>query len=132
MQLLARFDDPDAYQVVATALDDDESLVLRAALSTLTAGNTAAVPRVAAILRTHGDWALRTLAAETLGRVGGDEGRGALEEALVGDDYAFVRQAAARALGTLGGGASRAALSRAAAHDPEPRVREAAQCALGQ
>ncbi len=132
VQLLARVDDPDAHRAVAAALDDEETQVLRAALSALRAGNTSAVPRVAAILRTHGDWAVRTLAAQTLGRIGGDEGRAALEEALAEDDYAFVRQAAARALATLGGAASRPALSRAAEGDPEPRVREAAERALAQ
>jgi tetratricopeptide (TPR) repeat protein len=130
VELLARIDHPDARRVVAAALSDDETPVLRAALSALRAGNTGAVPEVASILRTHRDWAVRTLAADTLGRVGGEEGRSALERALREDDYAFVRQSAVRALGALGGASSRAALSRAASEDPEPRVREAARRAL--
>jgi HEAT repeat protein len=130
IELLARIDDPDARRVVAAALRDGETPVLRAALQALRTGNTGAVPEVASILRTHRDWAIRTLAADTLGRVGGEGGRAALEEVLRDDDYAFVRQSAARALGALGGAASRAALSRAASEDPEPRVREAARRAL--
>jgi len=132
VELLARIDHGDAREVVARGLDDDDPLVLRAALSSLRSNHVAAVGRVSAILSDHGDWAVRTLAADTLGRIGDDGGRRALEHALSEDDYAFVRQSAARALGQLGGAASRAALARAVAEDAEPRVREAARRALDE
>ncbi|RLB52591.1 MAG: hypothetical protein DRJ42_14390 [Deltaproteobacteria bacterium] len=125
--LLARFDQPDARAAVSRALEDDEAAVQRTALASLGTQHAGAVPRVAAILSGHGDWAVRTMAARTLGRMGVEAGRQALEAALRDDEYAFVREAAARALVSLGGAASRAALARAAREDGEPSVRAAAR-----
>jgi HEAT repeat protein len=130
VRLLSRVDDPDARAALVRALDDESTAVVRAALSVSGPRHESAVPRVSAILASHEAWAVRTLAADTLGRIGADEGRAALERALALDDYAFVRQAAARALGQLGGAPSRALLSRAASDDPEPRVRREAAAAL--
>ncbi len=131
--VLARIDRPEAATALVASLEDDERSVQRAVLSALGRYHPSTSPEatrhVGALLRNHPDWATRTLAAETLARLGQPEGRTALIEALRRDGYAFVREAAARALGRLGGEEAVAALNEAASADPEPRVREAARAA---
>jgi HEAT repeat protein len=134
MSVLGRIDDGDAAARVALALEDDEPAVQRAALLVLgthaRVEDEAVTDRVGAILASHPDWAVRTLAARTLGRVSGRRAESHLVRALTRDEYAFVREAAAAALGEVGGTAAERALEEAAGSDREERVRRAARAAL--
>jgi len=132
VRVLARIPNAAATAAVVRALMDDEEVVLRAALRSLEtrhAGSRGIAEPVARILREHSDWSARTLAAQTLGRIGdrGQTGQTrALTEALRRDSFAFVREAAARALGEVGDPSGVPSLREALFSDPEPRVRRGA------
>ncbi|MBO6937071.1 MAG: HEAT repeat domain-containing protein [Deltaproteobacteria bacterium] len=128
--------DPAAVAAaLATAMDDPEATVRRAALEAVHRRHQGDGRLAEAIAATTDapDWASRLRAVRALGRLAAPAGETALTRRLQEDSYAFVREAAAQALGELPGLAagSRAALEAAAADDPEARVRRAARAALG-
>jgi tetratricopeptide (TPR) repeat protein len=135
VRVLARIDEPTAGEAVAAALDDAAASVRRAALDSLGLGAAVtpeASARVASMLASHRDWAMRTRAARALGRIGGDAAVPALAAALRSDSFAFVREAAAEALGRAATSPEAAsALSAACRGDAEERVRAAARAAVG-
>lgn len=126
--------EPEAREALASAVNDAEPGVRRAALAALTPADTAMLAGVAARLAVEEDWGLRVAIAEALGRAGQGApavASAALARALARDDYALVREAAGRALFAVDPKGSRPALERAAKQDPEPRVREALWKLLG-
>ncbi|MEM9194683.1 MAG: HEAT repeat domain-containing protein [Myxococcota bacterium] len=134
VRVVARVGHPAAAAAQIEALNDSDAAVQRAVLENIglhhAAGLDAAVPTIASVLDSQKPWAVRTLAAETLGRLGNPRAVPALVTALGQDEYAFVREAAARSLGRLGGAEARQALERACDNDSEAEVRAAAQAAL--
>ena len=78
---------------------------------------------------TEGNWAMRVLAAQALGRLGRSDRAGAaapLTSAITGDPYALVREASLDALASFDAPDALPIARSVAATDPEPRVREAA------
>lgn len=133
IELLARRPETEAQSAVATALDDPDESVRRAALSALGPVKSApTIEAVARMVRESKRWPLRVRAAEALGRLGAGSDVAeplvveALRAAARGDAFALVREAAARALIHVDREGARALLRELAAKDPEPRVRDAA------
>ncbi len=138
--LLGRSKSDLAVSAVVQAIRDDNEAVARAALGAIGARSSpAALTAVTQALAQdsrgatsgHERFALRVLAAEALGRLGGEEAARALGEAASHDTYALVREAALTALATFDGPGAHALAAEMAASDPEPRVREAARAMLG-
>jgi tetratricopeptide (TPR) repeat protein len=134
IRALAIVADPQARDALAAALDDPESVVVRAALEGIALGEQArngeAAARVAAILLQDREWSTRTLAARAAARLQGSETQAALIRALDDDEFAFVRDEAARSLAILGGDDALEALRSALVSDREPAVRVTAARAL--
>jgi tetratricopeptide (TPR) repeat protein/HEAT repeat protein len=129
---LARSSNPTASAAVVRALADPDESVQRTALSAIGAhADRAAVAEVSRILFAHESWAMRVLAAQAMGRLGGAGARevadSSLRQAATHDSYALVREAALRALASLDPEGARPLARTMAATDPEARVREAAQ-----
>jgi hypothetical protein len=133
--LLARSSNPAAVEAVEQALADPNETVQRTALSAIGAvgakADANAVKEVARILSVRDEnWAVRVLAAQAMGRLGGagakDAAGAALRGAATGDAYALVREAALRALASFDASAARPLAHTMATTDPEPRVRDAA------
>ena len=137
--LVARSPSDAAVEAVVAALEDPNEAVQRVALAAVGAPRTdgrppptsaRAVAAVAKVLAAHESWAMRVLAAQAMGRLGGagagpEAGR-RLEEAATKDTYALVRQAAVEAFASFDAPGARALAQRMASSDAEPRVREAA------
>jgi HEAT repeat protein len=115
---------------VIAALEDREPAVRRAALLALPPGDAAALA-VTRLLADEQDWALRSAAAEALGRVASGKADRAAATALgkvaATDGYALVRESAAKALFAVDPAGARPVLERLAEKDPEPLVRTAAR-----
>jgi HEAT repeat protein len=139
--LVARSSSEAAGAAVVAGLEDASEDVQRVALSAVGvprggsagrggAAGAQATAATAKLLATHGNWAIRILAARALGRLGasGQGGAGtALEDAATHDSYALVREAALEALASFDAPSGRALAARMAANDPEPRVRDTAK-----
>jgi HEAT repeat protein len=86
---------------------------------------------VAQALASEQDWALRSSAAEALGRIAAKssdaKATAALSSAASSDPYALVRERAAQALWAVNPGAARAVLERLAQNDEEPAVKSTAR-----
>lgn len=119
-----------AREAVIAALWDREPSVRRAALFALQPGEAATVA-VTRLLTEERDWALRSAAAEALGRIAeGSRDRAAsaaLAKVATSDFYALVREKAAKALFAVDPSAARPVLSELAEKDPEPLVQSAAR-----
>ncbi|MGO8994807.1 MAG: tetratricopeptide repeat protein [Polyangiaceae bacterium] len=129
---LARSANPTAMAAVVRALSDPDEAVERTALSAIGShADRDAVAEVTRILFTQDGWAMRVLAAQALGRLGGAGARAAAESALLQaathDSYALVREAALAALASFDADAARPLARTMAASDAEPRVRAVAQ-----
>jgi HEAT repeat protein len=94
---LAQTDDPRVPQVLETALSNPAAVVRAAAALGLVRFATVAQSRLTQVLRNDPDPCVRAAAAATLGSVGDDRSRDALEEATK-DEAAEVRKAAAGAI----------------------------------
>ncbi|HLK40722.1 MAG TPA: tetratricopeptide repeat protein [Polyangiaceae bacterium] len=137
--LVARSSSDAATEAVVAGLEDRSETVQRIALAAVAApradgrpvpATERAVTAVGAILAGHESWAMRVLAAQALGRLGGagaHDARNRLLDAVSHDAYALVREAALRALASFDVSAARSAAAKIAAQDPEPRVREVAR-----
>lgn len=137
--LVARSSSEAATAAVVAGLEDPNEGVQRVALAALGApradgslppASEGAAAAAAKILATHENWAIRVLAAQALGRLGGAGvaiAGARLEQAATTDAYALVRQAALEALGSFDAQGARAVAQRLFASDPEPRVRDAAR-----
>src|SRR5262249_19014520 len=100
------------------------------ALSSLGNGQKADPQAVAAaskVMHGHESWAMRVLAAQALGRLGGAEATKQLKEAATKEPYALVREAALVALASYDKAEASALATQMATHDAEPRVRETAE-----
>jgi HEAT repeat protein len=144
--LVARSSSDAAVEAVVAGLEDGNEAVQRVALAAVGAtradgrtmpASARAVAAVGKVLVGHESWAMRVLAAQAMGRLGGagagpEAGR-QLAEAASKDTFALVRQAALEALASFDATAARSLASRMASDDAEPRVREAAKAiAAGQ
>ena len=120
-----------AQDAVVAALGDREPGVRRAALLALPVGHAAAISAVAQKLGSEEDWALRSSAAEALGRIAAGSGDAkattALTAAATSDAYALVRESAALALSSVNPEKARAVLERLARSDEEPAVQRTAR-----
>ncbi len=130
--LLTRSANPAAEAAVVRALSESNDLVQRTALAAVGAqADREAVAQVSRILLTHESWALRVLAAQAMGRLGGSGARAAAQsvllQAAVHDPYALVREAALEALASFDGDGARTLAHGMAGADPEPRVRATAR-----
>lgn len=129
--LLSRSKTDAASAAIASAVTDPSETVQRVALASIGHHSDAkSVASVAKVMRSHESWAMRVLAAQALGRLGG-AGAGAdatrqLKEAATKEPYALVREAALVALSTYDRNEASHLASAMATSDPEPRVRETA------
>ncbi|MFO0735087.1 MAG: HEAT repeat domain-containing protein [Labilithrix sp.] len=129
--LLSRSKTDVAMSAIARAMTDSSDAVQRVALSSIGgAGGGKADPTATAaaskVMHTHESWAMRVLAAQALGRLGGPEATKQLREAAVKEPYALVREAALVALAGYDKNEAAQLATQMAAHDAEPRVRETA------
>jgi len=134
LRFLGHRAEPAAKAAVAAALTDELGSVRRAALATLTASDPRAATAVIALLAVEPDWALRALAAETLGRVAAGSSSpqvvAALSQCASKDPFALVREAALEALVLVDPTAAKRVLQVSHDSDPEPRVKARAQALL--
>jgi tetratricopeptide (TPR) repeat protein/HEAT repeat protein len=134
VRFLGQRSEPAAKAAVGAALKDDLAAVRRAALATLDGSDPQAAAAVIALLDVEPDWALRALAAETLGRVAAGRSSPevvtALSQRARKDAFALVREAALEALVLVDPGAAKRALEVSHDSDPEPRVKARAQALL--
>jgi len=136
--LVARASSEAAVDAVVAGLEDPSEAVQRVALASVGAahvtgaepsGTERAITAVSRILASNDSWAMRVLAAQALGRLGGAPSTStstALATAATTDAYALVRQAALQALATVDASKARTIAQTMATADPEPRVRETA------
>ena len=130
--LLSRSKSDAAAAAIAAAVTDPSEAVQRVALASTGAGHSDAksVAAVTKVMRTHESWAMRVLAAQALGRLGG-AGAGAeatkqLKDAALHESYALVREAALVALAFYDKAEAASLAATMATSDAEPRVRETA------
>lgn len=125
--LLSRSKSEAATAAIARAMTDSSDAVQRVALSNIGGkADPTAVTAASKVMRTHESWAMRVLAAQALGRLGGAEATKQLKEAAVKEPYALVREAALVALASYDKNEASQLATQMAAHDAEPRVRETA------
>lgn len=134
---LARRPEPEARRALVAAVHDSDPDVQRSALSGLSSADAAlAAPEVLSLLERDTAWPVRLRAVETLGALGGVQGKAAADvaRALVrvaqNDAFALVREAALRSLSQVAPAAARPVLARSTTADPEPRVRQTAATML--
>ena len=136
LRFLGQRAEPAAKAAVAAALKDDLSAVRRAALTALVASDPQSAAAVIALLEVEPDWALRALAASTLGRAAAGSPSAAVVTALSQraskDTFALVREAALEALVLVDPAAAKRVLEVSHDSDPEPRVKARAQALLQQ
>ena len=136
LRFLGRRREPAAKNAVSAALRDDLAAVRRAALAALGEWNPDAAPAVIAQLEREPDWALRALAATTLGRIAVGSGdprvASALEQLARKDAFAMVRESALEALVLVDKTGAARVLQVSHDSDPEPRVKARAQALLQQ
>src|SRR6185369_8301235 len=134
LRFLGQREEPAAKAAVADALKDDLGSVRRAALATLDAADPRAEAAVIALLEVEPDWALRALAATTLGRVAAGKPSApvvaALSQRAKKDPFALVREAALDALVSVDPASAKRVLEVSHDSDPEPRVKAKAQALL--
>lgn len=134
VRFLGQREEPAAKAAVADALKDDLASVRRAALATLDAADPRAETAVIALLEVEPDWALRALAASTLGRVAAGKPSApvvaALSQRASKDSFALVREAALEALVSVDPASAKRVLEVSHDSDPEPRVKAKAQALL--
>jgi HEAT repeat protein len=134
LRFLGQREEPAAKAAVADALKDDLGSVRRAALATLGAADPRAEAAVIALLEVEPDWALRALAATTLGRVAAGKPNArvlaALSQRAKKDPFALVREAALEALVSVDPASAKRVLEVSHDSDPEPRVKAKAQALL--
>jgi len=132
--LLGRSKSDIATAAVVQATHDESEAVERAALTALGARSSPAALQAAsqALARRDDRFALRVLAAQALGRLGGEEAGRALGDAATHDGYALVREASLTALGLFNAARARTLAAQMVASDPEPRVRDAARAILAE
>ena len=134
LRFLGRRPEPGAKAAVAAALKDELGAVRRAALATLDVSDPQSASAVIALLEVEPDWALRALAAETLGRVAAGSANtrvvAALSQRASKDGFALVREAALEALVLVDPASAKRVLSLSHDSDPEPRVKARAQALL--
>lgn len=107
VEALAEMEDHRRADALVDALAHTDAEVVKAALRALA---EEAEPRVVAHLGAcldHGAWDVRRLAADLLGRIGGDIAGGLLRAKLTAEPEAFVRDAIQRALTELDAGTHR-------------------------
>jgi cellulose synthase operon protein C len=130
IEFLGGRSEPAAQDAVIAALADREPGVRRAALLALPAGHSGAIAAVSHSLASEQDWALRSSAAEALGRIAARssdaKATAALTSAASSDPYALVRERAAQALHAVNPAAARAVLERLSRSDEEPAVKSTA------
>lgn len=103
VEALGRLRDPRRVDALIDALSHPEVEVVKAALRVLTDERD---PRVGAHLGAcldHEAWDVRRLAADLLGRLGGEPGMGLLRAKLAGEEEPLVKEAIQRALSKLEG-----------------------------
>ena len=134
LRFLGQRPEPAARAAVAAALKDELGAVRRAALATLDGSDPRAESAVIALLAVEPDWALRALAATTLGRVAAGkpsaEVVAALSQRASKDAFALVREAALEALVLVDPASAKRVLEVSHDSDPEPRVKARAQALL--
>jgi tetratricopeptide (TPR) repeat protein/HEAT repeat protein len=125
--LLARSKSDAATNAIARAVTDTNDGVQRVALASIGGhADAQAITAVSKVMRTHESWAMRVLAAQALGRLGGSEATKQLKEAATKEPYALVREAALVALASYDKNEASQLAAQMAIHDAEPRVRETA------
>jgi len=134
LRFLGQRREPSAKAAIADALKDDLAAVRRAALATLDSADPRAEAAVISLLEVEPDWALRALAATTLGRVAAGKPSApvvsALSQRASKDPFALVREAALQALVSVDPVAAKRVLEVSHDSDPEPRVKAKAQALL--
>jgi len=134
LRFLGQRAEPAAKAAVAAALKDELSTVRRAALAALGTSDPQATPAVIALLEVEPDWALRALAAATLGRIAAGNPSApvvaALSQCASKDAFALVREAALEALVLVDPATAKRVLEVSHDSDPEPRVKARAQSLL--
>lgn len=123
--------DAAASEVVRATRDANEA-VQRVAFAALGSQRSAeAVQAVTQALEHNSNWAIRVLAAEALGRLGGagsaEEAAHALTNSAIRDEYSLVREAAITSLAGFDPIGGRELAEQLEATDPEPHVREVAR-----
>jgi cellulose synthase operon protein C len=129
--MLARSKSDGAATAIAEAVSDPNENVERVALASITHGDAKTSAAVAKVMRAHESWAMRVLAAQALGRVGG--ATPSLKEATSAqrEPYALVREAALEALAKVDKPEAVRLAQTLMSSDPEPRVRETAKKIAG-
>ena len=114
-------------------MTDSSETVQRVALASVGAhADAKSVAAVGKVLHGNESWAMRVLAAQAMGRLGGAGAGGSatkqLEDATnpATEKYALVREAALVALASYDKAAAARLATTMATADPEPRVRETA------
>jgi HEAT repeat protein len=101
IETLGRIQDPDRVDTLLSVAQNSEREVVKAALIALEGVREARVlPCLGASLR-HEAWDVRRLAADCLGRFGGETAAEVLRERLVVEDEPMVREAISRALAEI-------------------------------
>ncbi len=129
VEFLGQRPEPAARDALLRALDDADSSVRRATVSSLATADERLATAVAGRLSVEPDWGLRVALSEALARVGSAAPAAAisaLSRTVEKDEYALVREAAARAIHAVDPVAARPLLERVGRQDAEPRVRETA------
>ncbi len=131
VEFLGQRKEEPAKDAVVAATSDRDPAVRRAALLALPQGHAPAIAAAARALAVEQDWALRSAAADALGRIAGATSdataSAALSKAATSDAYALVRESAGAALFRVNPTQGRAVLERLAASDVEPAVKESAR-----
>jgi HEAT repeat protein len=128
---IAELREPDAAMLAIAGLDDEAPFVRITAASVLgDLEDGAAVGPLLSRLRNDEDWHVRQRAAESLGKLGGQDALQGLVEALA-DPVNEVRAAAVEAVTKVDPGAAVDALGRIVRNDTEWEIRVKAVRALG-
>ena len=131
IRFIVRLEGDVREELVRKALDDEDSVVLVAAIGAVGTGTGAAAQqRLAKLLRESSYREVREAAANTLGKVGSKDSVPALVAALA-DEAENVRWFAVEGLRKLGASETHQRVAELLAKDPNARVREIAAGTLG-
>jgi HEAT repeat protein len=126
--LLAHSSSDAAIDAVVRAVDDPSEAVQRVAIAAIGGhASPRAIAAVTKVLANNENWAMRILAVQALGRLGGAESTRQLSRAALRDPYALVREAALRAVAGFDPRSAQEIAQKMITTDAEPRVRETAQ-----
>lgn len=132
VEFLAHRQEREALNALMLALDPSDTEVCKAALSAL--GPVQSPEITGVVIKLVGSasaWAIRSHAAQALGRVGlsdadREKAEQALEKAVTSDEFALVREAALRAAAERGGEFKKRVLGKVSQNAQEPRMKKLA------